>query len=241
MSKRNDTLAGSQVADTPARDLSADPVEQILSDRNRKATLERAGICPDAGISAPVANQAADAALQHAEDCCAASDRYFGANPSLDTMDNRRIYSAGFDDAYARLSKMRARVADGRKLGRLDEDVAEAKVAINRTLATPAQASEPIDVLEIARETGLRSYLHGVNAMEARVILQRFVDGLPAASAPASTDAQDRHYTSAMGVAGQKYMDRFQNAHALPVGFRWEGLWNAMQKADASAKTHGEA
>ncbi|MBD9433213.1 hypothetical protein IB257_25020 [Achromobacter sp. ACM03] len=38
-----------------------------------------------------------------------------------------------------------------------------------------------VDVLDIARETGLRSYLHGVNAMEARMVLQRFVDALPAA------------------------------------------------------------
>lgn len=55
-----------------------------------------------------------DAALQHAEDWCAASDRYFGANPSLDTTDNRRIYSVGFDDAYSLLSKLRAQVADER-------------------------------------------------------------------------------------------------------------------------------
>ncbi len=45
------------------------------------------------------------------------------------------------------------------------------------------------DVLEIARETGLRSFLHGVNAMEARTILQRFVDALPAPPAPAAGDA----------------------------------------------------
>lgn len=51
------------------------------------------------------------------------------------------------------------------------------------------RARGPVDVLEIAREIGLRSYLHGVNAMEARVILQRFVDALPAAPAPAAGDA----------------------------------------------------
>lgn len=45
----------------------------------------------------------------------------------------------------------------------------------------------PVDVLEIARATGLRSYLHGVNAMEARMLLQRFVDALPVA--PAAGDA----------------------------------------------------
>ncbi|CUJ54388.1 hypothetical protein [Achromobacter sp. 2789STDY5608628] len=46
------------------------------------------------------------------------------------------------------------------------------------------------DVLEIAREIGLRSFLHGVSAMEARTILQRFVDALPAPPAPAAGDAQ---------------------------------------------------
>jgi hypothetical protein len=51
------------------------------------------------------------------------------------------------------------------------------------------RARGPVDVLEIARETGLRSYFHGVNAMEARVILQRFVDALPVAAAPAAGDA----------------------------------------------------
>jgi hypothetical protein len=37
------------------------------------------------------------------------------------------------------------------------------------------------DLLEVARQTGLRGHLHGVNATEARAILQRFVDALPAA------------------------------------------------------------
>lgn len=46
-----------------------------------------------------------------------------------------------------------------------------------------AASRRPVDVLKVARETGLRSYLHGANAMEARMILQRFVDALPVASA----------------------------------------------------------
>ncbi|WP_447988389.1 hypothetical protein [Achromobacter spanius] len=57
--------------------------------------------------------------------------------------------------------------------------------------AKNGQAGGPVDVLEIARETGLRSYFHGVNAMEARVILQRFVDALPVVAAPAAGDALD--------------------------------------------------
>lgn len=37
----------------------------------------------------------------------------------------------------------------------------------------------PKDILEIARETGLRTYLHGVNARDSRAILQKFVNALP--------------------------------------------------------------
>ncbi|MDX3986888.1 MAG: hypothetical protein QHC88_16695 [Achromobacter sp.] len=55
--------------------------------------------------------------------------------------------------------------------------------------AKDEQARGQVDVLEVARETGLRSYLHGVNAMEARMLLQRFVDALSAA-APAAGDAR---------------------------------------------------
>lgn len=57
------------------------------------------------------------------------------------------------------------------------------------------------------------------------------------ADAPAAGDALERQYTSAMGVAGQRYMDRFPYAHALPAGFRWEDLWNTMQNA-ASPASH---
>jgi hypothetical protein len=41
------------------------------------------------------------------------------------------------------------------------------------------------DLLEIARATGLRGLLHGVNATDAREVLQRFVDAL---NAPAADD-----------------------------------------------------
>lgn len=58
--------------------------------------------------------------------------------------------------------------------------------AKNNAAIRAAAGRRPVDVLKIARETGLRSYLHGANAMEARMILQRFVDALPVAStAPA--------------------------------------------------------
>lgn len=35
-------------------------------------------------------------------------------------------------------------------------------------------------------------------------------------------------YTSAMGEAGQAYLDRFKYAHPLPGQFRWNELWDAM-------------
>lgn len=56
-----------------------------------------------------------------------------------------------------------------------------------------------------------------------------------AAPAPAAGNALERQYTSAMGVAGQRYMDRFPYAHALPAEFRWEDLWNTMQSAASPA------
>lgn len=37
-----------------------------------------------------------------------------------------------------------------------------------------------IDILEIARATGLRSYLQGVNAQDARALLQTFMDAVSA-------------------------------------------------------------
>ncbi len=38
-----------------------------------------------------------------------------------------------------------------------------------------------IDLLEIARSTGLRSHLHGLNSQDARAMLQAFLDALAAA------------------------------------------------------------
>lgn len=38
-------------------------------------------------------------------------------------------------------------------------------------------------------------------------------------------------YMSAMGIAGQAYLDGFKHAHALPSQFRWSDLWAAMYKA----------
>lgn len=66
----------------------------------------------------------------------------------------------------------------------------------------------PVDVLEIARESGLRSFLHGVNAMEARIILQRFVDALPVG--PAAGDAQNaaryRTWRDAMLAEDERFL-----------------------------------
>ena len=57
---------------------------------------------------------AAQAAMQEGERI-AAADEYFSARTwIMDTNDNRRIFEAGFDRAYALLSKLRAPVADER-------------------------------------------------------------------------------------------------------------------------------
>lgn len=54
--------------------------------------------------------------VQEAE-CVAAADEYFKARAWLmDTTDNRRIFEAGFDRAYALLSKLRAPGADERAI-----------------------------------------------------------------------------------------------------------------------------
>ncbi|MGY6271053.1 hypothetical protein ACXIUT_15280 [Achromobacter denitrificans] len=67
-------------------------------------------------------NNAAQA-IQEAERI-AAADEYFKARTWLmDTTDNRRIFEAGFDRAYALLSKLRAPVADERVQGRLARKV----------------------------------------------------------------------------------------------------------------------
>ncbi|PWF25010.1 hypothetical protein [Corticimicrobacter populi] len=34
------------------------------------------------------------------------------------------------------------------------------------------------DILAVARETGLRQHLHGVNATDARILLQRFLNAI---------------------------------------------------------------
>ena len=61
--------------------------------------------------------------VQEAE-CVAAADEYFKARTwIMDTNDNRRIFEAGFDRAYALLSELRAPVADERAA--FDEETAE--------------------------------------------------------------------------------------------------------------------
>ena len=42
---------------------------------------------------------------------------------------------------------------------------------------------------------------------------------------------QSQEYTSAIGVAGEAYMDSFKYAHPLPVQFRWRELWEVMYAA----------
>ncbi|CAB3952828.1 hypothetical protein [Achromobacter piechaudii] len=87
---------------------------------------------------------------------------------------------------------------DGRGFTIAFEDIPGIDAYVKSRRPAPASAQEDAkdeqargrgDVLEVARETGLRSYLHGVNAMEARMLLQRFVDALSAA-APAAGDAR---------------------------------------------------
>lgn len=48
---------------------------------------------------------------------------------------------------------------------------------------------------------------------------------------------QSQEYTAAIGGAGQAYLDRFKNAHALPAEFRWSELWAVMCVAANKGRT----
>lgn len=50
----------------------------------------------------------------------------------------------------------------------------------------------------------------------------------PEALVLADSALQSQEYTAAIGGAGQAYLDRFKNAHALPAEFRWNELWAVM-------------
>lgn len=53
----------------------------------------------------------------------------------------------------------------------------------------------------------------------------------------AGSALQSQEYTSAIGGAGQAYLDRFKNAHALPAEFRWSELWAVMCVAANKGRT----
>jgi len=48
---------------------------------------------------------------------------------------------------------------------------------------------------------------------------------------------QSHEYSAAIGGAGQAYLDRFKNAHALPAEFRWSELWAVMCVAANTGRT----
>lgn len=79
-------------------------------------------------------------------------------------------------------------IAKSKHVLELVDQYIEDQTAANRTLLRGALMAEldtrltPHHLLDIARETGLRQHLHGVNATDARVLLAAFVGALPAAT-----------------------------------------------------------
>lgn len=73
------------------------------------------------------------------------------------------------------------------------------------------------DILEIARSTGLRSYLHGVNAQDARAMLQAFLAAVAAAPAvPKGVALVPTPITEDMHVAACKVLHRALGLDGLP-------------------------
>lgn len=79
-----------------------------------------------------------------------------------------------------------------------------------------ARASD--DLLEIARATGLRQYMYGVNATDARFILQRFVDALRFLHADSDAPAAGRTMPEAIRTMAQRIAaDKFEHCTADPI------------------------
>lgn len=87
---------------------------------------------------------------------------------------------------------------------------------IPRAAESGARASD--DLLEIARATGLRQYMHGVNATDARFILQRFVGALRFLHADSDAPAAGRTVPEAIRTMAQRIAaDKFEHCTADPI------------------------
>ena len=74
-------------------------------------------------------------------------------------------------------------------------------------VAPPVQQAEPVaDLLSIARECGLRQFLHGVNATDARALLSAFVKTLDRQrAAPTAPAAEKRELLTDSEILWERY------------------------------------
>lgn len=88
-----------------------------------------------------------------------------------------------------------------------------------------AAASIPLDLVALARETGLRSFLQGVNATDARVLLGRFVSAVDAARAAGATDdavlAQAKRLHAAAALAADPQSPASWDSLCGPAQSQW--------------------
>lgn len=160
-----------------------------------------------------------DKAVQEAERV-AAADEYFKARAWLmDTNDNRRIFEAGFDRAYALLSKLRAPVADETYT---DENGtvwtrptawAYAQVCKARD-KWQAAASDPVagEAMQLLRSIREQDYLS--DTMRHRID-RLLANAAPKASAPVAGEAVLRIYAEGSSRTVTEWLD---GARDLPDG-----------------------
>lgn len=106
----------------------------------------------------------------------------------------------------------------------------QARAAATQSTATLPPMPDPTELLDIARVTGLRSYLHGVNAPNAREILEAYqlaVDErrttLPAGTPEQSTTTQQAQPDRAL-TDSVRYQ-RFRRWHPRLQTSYWTGQW----------------
>lgn len=140
-------------------------------------------------------------------------------------------------------------IARCKRILNMVDDYVEAQTDTNRGSLRTALMHEfernitPVQLLEIARATGLRSYLHGVNASAARDMLAEFVAAIPAHSSVKEFSVQTKAVvpegyvlvpttpTSEMEEAGDAAYAEWENGHCVLA------IWDAM--TNVATRTQG--
>lgn len=98
--------------------------------------------------------------------------------------------------------------------------------------AAEALFSEALTCGKVWGETIPRHKWDSLRDAQAKLFATRLA-AIPATPAPMAVQP----YTSAIGVAGHRYMAQFKYAYPLPATFRWQELWDAM--CDAARAQEG--